>query len=236
MASKLPARRPTAHPPALITSSLAALEQLLGGRAVLVAALAHAPKSKDVDYLLGLLGDPDHATLSLADLCAMGGITAGELIDSFKAGELNRAQAISTREVGKALPGVVADTMRLAAPYTDTCYRCQGTGTYTPEPTKEEPNPSPGPCDTCRGSGQLVYKGDLDHKKLALELGKMTSKSSGVNVQVNQQNNAFQFGTAGGALEKLQEATDRILYRGERMGPPTTVPPVVEGEVAEDGR
>jgi hypothetical protein len=219
--------------PPLVEASLRAFESAIGGREVLVAALAHAPKSKDVEYVLGLIGDPTNRFLSLAELCATGGITVGELIEGFKAGELNRAQAEATRAIGQSLAGVVADTMKLAAPYEDDCYGCLGTGTRVPEPTEEEPNPGPGPCSLCTGTGRLRFEGDLEHKKLALELGKLTSKGSGVSLQVSQTNNHLHLGAAGGALEKLQEATDRILYGGDTPSPVAQLEAgeVVEGEV-----
>lgn len=224
------ARRPhsrTVAPPAFVTTSLARLEEQMGGREALVAALAHAPRTTDVDYVLGLLGDPGHAKHTLAYLCAMGGITAGELLDAYKAGELNRAQVLSTRIIGQSLPATVADTMLKSAPYEATCYRCRGTASYVPEPTKEVPNPPPGPCDVCQGTGVLVVDGDLEHKKLALELGQMTAKSGGINLQVNQQSTTF-VGTVAGSLERTQAATDRILY-GDGDGE------VLDGELTDSG-
>jgi hypothetical protein len=116
-------------------------------------------------------------------------------------------------------------------------------GQVTHDPTEAVPNPGPEPCETCRGSGRLYYDGDLEHKKLALELGKMTAKGGGVNLQVNQQTNSFNFGASGGALEKLQEATDRILYGGEASPLAQTVleaevvdPPPTESQLDTDWR
>lgn len=213
-----PSARAMTKPAALVTRSLATLERELGGRNALVAALAHAPKSRDLEYVLGLVGDPSFSALPLAEICAMGGITPGELLDGYKAGQLQRAHALSAKLVGEQLPGVVADTLRLAQPHEDTCHGCQGTGSVTPEPSKREPNPRPQPCPLCAGSGVLIYAGDLDHKKLALELGRLTSKHGGVSVQVDARS-AHVYGggggeAAGGTLEQLQLATDRILYGG----------------------
>lgn len=218
-------------PAALVTASLASIEHAIGGREALVAALLHAPKTKDVEYVVGLLGDPMRKGDSLAVLCVAGGITPGELLAAYKAGEINRAQALSAYEVGKALPEVVRDTMRLAATYEDDCLACQGLGQVTPEPTSEQPNPEPVDCPQCQGGGRLRYDGDLEHKKLALGLGKLLEKGGGINLQVNQQQNSFHGGVAGGALEAMQAATDRVLYGDgvievEAVPVPPAEPPV----------
>lgn len=203
-------------PPAGVSRSLAKLEQDLGGRAALVAALSHAPKSRDLDYVLGLIGDPGLARLSLAEICAAGGITAGELIEGYKAGMLARAHALSSKLIAEQLPDVVADTLRLSKPHEGTCHVCQGITTITPEPSKAVPNPEPVLCPVCGATGILIYPGDLDHKKLALELGKLTSKGGGVSVQVDARSAHLHSSgeAAGGSLEQLQLATDRILYGG----------------------
>lgn len=203
-----------AAPPALVTTSLAKFEESLGGREVLLAGLAHAPRTKDLDYVVGLLGDPDNRRVPLALLLAQGGITAGEVLDAYKAGELNRGQAGAAKFIGEGLPGVVADTFKRAAPYVAVCYQCQGTTQITPEPSEADPNPEPVDCPLCAGKGELLYQGDLEHKKLALEIGKLLSKGGGVQVAVNQQVGVG--GAAvGGSLEALQRATDDLLYGGK---------------------
>lgn len=244
MPPKALAKRRIALPPAQVSISLAALEEAIGGRAALVAALSHAPKSRDLAYVLGLIGDPFEAKTDLATLCAQGGITAGELIDAYKAGEINRAQAVATSKVGAKLAEVAEDTMRLSLTHAVVCGVCRGVGQLTPEPSKQQPNPSPVPCEQCGGSGQDVVGGDLEHKKLALEMGKLLQKGGGVNLQVHQQV-GVQVGSAGGALERLQAATDQILYGDHSPSPldaevvdsePMTDPdaPVEEGDWREE--
>lgn len=235
MGRNLPARRPPTEPPALVTTSLKALEEAIGGREALVAALAHAPRSKDLDYLLGLLGDPTESGKSLAYLCAAGGVTAGELLDAYKSGIVAQAQARSMPSVAEGLPKVVADTFRRAAPYVDTCYQCKGLGTFVPEPSAEEPDPVPLDCPVCGTKGILTYPGDLEHKKLALTLGGFGKAGSGVNVQVDNRQVHLHGGPAGGSLEKLQEITDRLLFgEGPLLSGGDRAPRVVEGEVAQD--
>lgn len=231
MASTALAKRKAA-PPARVTEQLALLEEAIGGRDALVAALSHAPKSRDLTLILGLVGNPLEAKTPLAVLCAEGGITAGELIEAYRAGELHRAQALAIAKVGQHLPAVAEDTMRLALPHCVTCGTCRGTGSWTPEPTKKQPNPAPEPCELCTGTGQLTLGGDLDHKKLALEMGKLLPKGGGgLSIAVNQQL-GISFGSAGGALEKLQAATDQILY-GEAPPVSLSSPATLDAEVLE---
>lgn len=188
--------------------------------------------------MLGLVGDPRNLHLPLASICAMGGITAGELLEAYKSGEILRGHVLATRAIVAGLPAVISDTMRLAAPYEDTCYGCQGLGQVTPDPTKKVPNPEPETCETCQGSGRLLYKGDLDHKKLALELAQMTSKGGGgVSVQIDQRQAHLHAGgeAAGGTLEALLQASDRILYGdggAAPAAPAAPAPEVVDGEVS----
>lgn len=221
--------RPTPEPPALVSAQLSRLETQLGGRDVLIAALSHAPKSRDLSYLLGLIGDPRHTRIPLAKICAMGGITAGELIEAYKSGELNRAQALAIGKVGAKLPEVAEDTMRLALTHTSLCTVCYGHGDLPGIPTAEDPTPTRESCEVCQGSGEVLVGGDLEHKKLALEMGRMLQKGGGVNLQVNQQV-GVQLGGAGGALEKLQAVTDQILY-GEGGGVPVEEAAILDAEV-----
>lgn len=215
------------EPPAMVVSQMAELEKAIGGRQALVAALSHAPRSKDLDLVLGLVGDPAHDGESLAYICSLGGIPVGELLSAYRAGEIARAQVLATQKVGAALAAVVEETMTLAGPHTALCDACEGTGTITPEPSKKNPNPSPETCRACKGKGERFYAGDLEHKRLALEMGQMAGlKGPGVNIAVTQNNANFAGSAAGGALERLQTATDQILY-----GEGSQVP--IDGEVSE---
>lgn len=208
--TKALAARPLPEPPALVAATLAEIEKAVGGRDALVAALAYAPKGKDASYVLGIIGDPRNSARSLAQCCAMGGITPGELLTLYKAGAVHCAQALSTKLVAQELPGVVADTLRKAVPHEGICPTCEGLTTVVASPTKRVSNPEPQTCPSCKGKGVVPVDGEIEHKKLALELGQLTSKGAGVNLTVNQQNNSF--GGVGGALEHLQAASDRILY------------------------
>lgn len=224
----------------MVSASLATLEAAIGGREALVAALLHAPKSRDLDYLLGLLATEAtkvrapwaKGPSSLADLCAQGGITPGELIAAYRAGELNRAQALATQKIGAHLAEVAEDTMLRALPSEGVCERCDGTGTFVPEPSKKVPNPEPEPCRRCQGTGRIVYLGDLEHKKLALDMGRLVQKGGGVSLNVQQQVGVFTGAAAGGSLERMQAATDAILY-GDGAAEPPEAQALLEAEVIE---
>lgn len=229
--------RHLALPSPLEEQSLALIEKTLGGREALVAALSHAPKSRDLDYLLGLIGDPSQARVPLGHLCAQGGVTPGELLAAWRSGEILRGHVLATKQIVEALPGVVADVVKRAAPYEDTCTGCQGTGAVTPEPTKKVPNPAPAPCPACLGGGVLTFDADLDRAKLVLDLAQLTPKSPGVVID-NRQAHLHGGGgaSAGGTLEALMAASDRILY-GEVDDRPLAAPPAapvappIDGEV-----
>ena len=235
--------KPSLNPAPLVAKSLATLEKEVGGREMLVAGLLHAPASEDLSFLLGLLGDPLNAKEPIAKLCALsGGIKPGEMLDAYKAGELNRAQAVATSRIGKSLAAVAEDTMRRSLPHEQICAVCTGTGTQVPEPSKAQPNPTPAPCPACRGTGQTPCEGDIEHKKLALDMGKLLQKGGGPLVNVNQQVGML-FGTTGGALEQLQAATDQILYGDQPVGPPEESPAeidtqeaILEGDWREEGQ
>lgn len=217
--------RALAAPSPLEEQSLALIEQTLGGREALVAALSHAPKSRDLEYLLGLIGDPEHAKTPLGYLCAQGGVTPGELLAAWKSGEILRGHVLATKQIVAALPGVVEDVLKRAAPYEDTCTSCQGVGQVTPEPTKKVPNPEPQTCPACNGGGKLLYPADFDRVSLVMELAQLTSKGGGVQVNLSQQTANFHGGSAGGTLEAMMAAADRVLYGeadqipGEAEGP-----------------
>lgn len=206
------ASRPLALPPPLLEASLARVEWTLGGRDTIIAALNHAPKSRDLAYLCGVIGDPAQANRPLARICAEAGITGGELLSAVRAGMVAAGGLFATKQVMDGLPAVVADVMLTAAPHEGTCGSCQGLGQVTPEPTKKVPNPEPKSCPVCTGTGRLLYPADTEKVKIALDLAQLTSKSGGVNVLVDQRQAHLHGESAGGTLEQLMAASDRLLY------------------------
>lgn len=212
MAKTRALQKKAAQYPTLVVRELDTLEKQLGGRQALVSLLSLAPLTKDLQYVLGLLGDPQNQQLTLASICAQGNLLPGDLLKYLGAAALHRGQTIAKKTIGEHLPAVVADLMKKAAPYRNPCYGCQGTGSTTPEPTPDQPNPSPQPCETCNGVGELIYQPQLEVQRLAIEMGGLSQKGGGIAI-LNQQLNLPQAGSAGaGALEQLQSLTDQILY------------------------
>lgn len=207
----------------LVVKELHAIEESVGGRAAVVGLLSLAPLTKDLQYVLGILGDPQQQGKSLAECCALANVLPGDLLKHLAAAALVRGKIQAAQRIGSGIPAVIEDIMRRAAPYEEACADCQGTASITPDPTPETPNPVPQPCDTCRGSGRLRYLPTLETQKLAVELAQLLPKSGGLQIAVQQNNHQGSTGggTMGmGALERLQLATDRVIYEGEGRGRP----------------
>lgn len=233
--SDLPAPQPRREVPAgqYIAQSLEEFEDQCGGRQSLIAGLIFAPKSRDLEYLLGIIAQPANLREPLAVLCQGAGVRAGELLEAYRQGILAHAQTLSTIKIAEALPGVAADTMKLAAPWEGTCTNCQGLGTVVPDPTEDVPNPDPAPCPVCTGLGRLTFEGDLEHKKLALDLGRLLPKAGGISQSV-QVGIGVQGGGLGGSLENLQTAVDAVLYGDSPSGADLSTVQVQEGEILPD--
>ena len=217
-----------------VVSELETLERDLGGRQTIVGFLALAPLTPDLAYILGLLGDPAHGRKSLAEICAYGNILPGQLLAEIEKAAHLRGRVLSAQVVSQRLPAVVADVMRKAAPYEGACGECLGTGSITPDPTPEVPNPSHGPCEVCKGTGKLCYEPQLRHQELALEMGRMLPKSSGLQIIQNNTNTSGGSGggLGSGALERLTQLTDKLLYGDEALAPPIDAEPLTPAEDA----
>lgn len=213
--------------PLVVRQELTALETSFGGRPTLVHLLSLAPLTTDTRLLLGVLADPKSDACSLATLCARAGILPGDLLRLLGAAALHRGQTLARHKIGEHLAAVTADLMTKAQPYEEACSGCLGVGTITPDPTPEQPNPSPGPCDTCKGSGRLRYQPTFERQKLALEMGGLLPKAGGISITQQNLQVASAGASSGGALEQLQLATDKLLYgEGAPTGP-------VEGELLD---
>lgn len=217
-----------------VVKELAQIETDVGGRAALVGMLALAPLTKDLQYVLGLLGDPQRKGESLAELCAAANVLPGELLKHLAQAAMQRGRILAAQRIGAGMPAVVEDIMRRAAPFEDACHACLGTGSVVPDPTPETPNPVHQPCETCQGAGKLKYQPDLERQKLAVELSQLLPKGGGIQIAM-QQNNVPGGGSGStlgmGSLERLQMATDRILYGDELPGASMADP----GDLEPDG-
>jgi len=211
-----------------VVTELQKIEEELGGRTQLVGMLTLAPLTPDLRYVLGMLGDPNQRTASLAEICARGNILPGDLLRHLASAVMLKGKLKASQKIAAGIAAVTEDVMRRAAPYEAPCNGgCQGTGTITPEPTPAAPNPSPGPCEVCQGTGRLIYSPDLERQKLAIDMAQLLPKG-GIQIGLQQTVNQAGSSSGGGAFEKFQEATDRVLYgSGEQ-------PPVVDGALTED--
>lgn len=223
-----------------VVQQLTAIEADLGGRRELVGMLVLAPLTPDLRYVLGLLGDPQNQGRTLAQICAQGNVLPGDLLKQLAGAALLRGKVLASQKIGQGIARVAEDIMTRAAPYEDACHACAGTGSVTLDPTPAVPNPSPGPCEVCRGCGKLTYRPDLERQKLAVEMAQLLPKSGGI--QIAQINAPGQEGaTGGGSLEAIQQLTDRLLYGvGTPEVPQAEEDPesrveVVEGEITGAG-
>lgn len=223
------ARRAAKQFPATVVQELEAIEASLGGRQEIVGMLVLAPLTPDLRYLLGLLGDPRSATQSLAEICTLANVLPGALLKHLGEAALLRGKVLASQQIGLGIAAVTGDVMRRAAPYEEVCNAgCQGTGTITPDPSAAQPNPVPTPCETCLGTGRLRYQPDLERQKLAIEMANLLPKSGGINIA--QINAPAAGGTGEGALEKIQQLSDQILYGASGGGAAA-----VDGELTEVG-
>jgi hypothetical protein len=204
-------------------AEVAKLEARIGGRDVLIGALATATLDKPGNRLLHMLADPSNANAPLLELCRAAGLRPGALIEAVSQG-LTAASHLEARVlVAQGTPAVVRDVMVKAAPREETCYDCGGTQTKTPDPTDEVPNPSPEPCATCNGRGTLAYAADPEARKLALDLSGLLPKAGGISITNTQQLANVVAGGGSGDGDRLQEAMDQILFGG---GPAAALPPI----------
>lgn len=200
------------------------LEARIGGRDVLIGALATAPLDKAGTRLLHMLADPSTAKEPLLSLCRAAGLRPGQLIEAVSQG-LTAASHLEARVlVAQGTPAVVRDVMRKGAPRQETCYACLGVGQITPDPTPEVPNPEAETCTTCNGRGQLAHEADPEARKLALDLSGLLPKAGGISITNTQQLANVVGGSGSGDGDKLQEALDQILFGGH--APAAALPPI----------
>lgn len=216
-------------PAPLLPLAQAAIDQLrtleaeIGGREVLLGALALAPLTRDGKYFLGMLGDPARANSSLLELCQEAKLLPGSVLAWITAGLTAGSHLRAQVHIARGTPKVVADVMKRGAPFQDPCGACQGLGTLPPaEPSDADPNPSPKVCETCQGTGQLLYPAEPEARKLALDLSGLLPKSGGISI-TNQQVAVAQAGGSGGDLDRLQAGLDQVLYGSQGSAPPIDV-------------
>lgn len=234
------ARRPQLTPEAL--TELNQLEELLGGRAEIIASLVTAPASDGLTWVIGLLADPERQGQTLAEICAEGRILPTDLLEALIQGKRARSKVYATHLATADTARIVRDVVLKAAPHEDRCYGCKGRGVLPGIVTPEDKDPVERTCETCNGVGTLYYPADEDARKLALELSGLLAKGgAGVAITVNAQQKTLNLVGGGGGMAGdgvgLQEAIDQILYGGAATGDadvdegPGAVPLILDAEV-----
>ncbi len=208
-------RKVTRSYPSTVVEELHTVEAQLGGRQAVVGLLALAPLTPTLRYILGMLGEPRFASQSLAEICSTGNILPGELLQHLASAALLRGKTIAAQRIGMAVPAVVEDVLKRATPYEEACSGCQGIGTRVADPTPDTPNPAPVACETCGGTGRLIYQPDLEVQKLALDLAQLLPRSGGMQIQnIASGGSGHQQQQTGGfgVFAQISALSDRILY------------------------
>ena len=226
-------------------AALARIEEHLGGRAGLVAALVLAPQSDALDRFLALLaidprgaGPKHHANARqvrhLADLCVSAGVLPRDVLKWVEQGQQAESLALSKAAAYKEAPLVAADVMRKAQPHERLCEDCHGRG-YRNRLQQDvddddkpigEPRLVRFPCTECEASGYVQTEAKTADVETALELAGLVAKSAAVQVTTTQQLNV-NANLLHGSLPTLQRAVDQILH-GDAFA---DEPPAIEAEV-----
>jgi hypothetical protein len=208
---------------ALADEGVAVFEQIIGGRKKLTDALAVASTDADVARVTDLLLDPRYERHNLRSLCKMVGLTVADLLTAYRKAAIIQAHIQSAPIIAGKLIGVVEDLMTRAQPHYLPCPICRGTGTVVPEPTRDNPNPSPRPCQNCV-DGQVYTLPDLDRQKLALEISELIKPRAGITLNqaniVGSGNGGGDARALGGSLEQLQQAVSDVLFPSNRSRAP----------------
>ena len=204
-----------------VSRALAALEQTFGGRDGLITLLACAPHDDRLDYVLNLLADPLAADRPLADCCALGNVSPGELLQHLKAGSVLYTQALSARHLPAHVPQAVEDVLTIAHVHEGVCDACLGVGTIMIVPSRRrrsksraddavEDGPRTESCRDCAGTGVKTYPADPDARAIALELAGLLKAASPLALSfVSQQ--VVDLGPGGGRIERFQQAVAAAL-------------------------
>ncbi len=196
--------------PDVLHQTLHAYEAAMGGRQALIQALSVGENDPEVEEVLVALALPEHDALSLATICARAGITPGQLFRAVQAAALARAKVLATLTVADRTPEIVRQALDHAVLHEEVCESCNGTGTYTADPTPRNPNPQPQPCTSCRGLGVLKVGPTIEHQKMALEMAGLLKKAAGINVNNNMITPPAP--RPSDSLDALQQAISDVMY------------------------
>ena len=168
--------------------------------------LGHFPENAKAEKLLALLSNPLFERATIGKLAVMSGMPAAELILLFTSAK--KAEGII--RMGRKLPDVMEETADDALSHQVPCERCGGAGRV-----------KDGSCKSCKGKGVIVVKGDLDNRKLVLEMaGLIGKRAPGQAIQIN----------VGGP----QSLETRVGLAQQLLSEPTTEGEVVDAESVEE--
>lgn len=215
-------------------SAINTFETQLGGRESLVEILSQADSTPDIQDLLAWLGNPDFAHESLATICRMANMTAGDVFSAYERALQLRARVLARIPIAEKLPGVVTKAMDNAVEHQIRCETCHGRG-------KVERKRKMGEneiyevvdCYPCEGTGKITVEPDLAQQKLALELGEFCEKA-GLTIQnQNLQDNSktVNVGSLGTSLAQLQANAAAHAFAPAATARPSAPP--VEGELVD---
>lgn len=189
-------------------AAFAAIERELGGRQRLVSILSSAQFPKAESTVVGMIADPENDDVSLAKVCALGGVPLSKLLKMFKEATLARGQLLSLSRIAEKLPDVAAAVMDDAIPGERPCPTCNGLTTVMMSVGGPDAAPTAVPCGNCKGTGLVRFVPDHDVQKTALQLGGLLQKGGNITQIVAQQNN----GGGTGSFDDLVGALDKVIY------------------------
>ncbi len=176
------------------------IEEAIGGRNSAIEILGLAPLDKKQEHFLRLLCDPIREHDSIAVITRDAGLLPSQVIQLFREASFAKAHALSMTQLAERIPDIVQDLTKRSTDAVVTCPDCMGEGS---ESEIE-------PCARCHGRGLVIREGDLDHKKVALELGGLLKKGTGVNVNVQQNN--ISASAPGAFFSRFVKASDKDAY------------------------
>ncbi len=123
--------------------------------------LGYFPENAKAAKLLALLADPFFNRATLGKLSVMSGLSTAELTLFFN----NSRKQEGIVRMSQKLPDIMEETADDALSSLAPCERCGGEGQKKDKP-----------CKSCEGKGFVKVKGDLDNRKLVLEMAGLIGK------------------------------------------------------------
>jgi hypothetical protein len=220
-------------------SAIATFETQLGGREALVEILSQADSSKEITDLISWLANPDFKGDSLASICRMANLTAGDVFMAYERALQLRARVLARIPIAEKLPDVAKKAMEKALTHKIKCEQCRGRGKVERKLKRGENEVyEVVDCYPCDGTGKIEVEPELDQQRLALELGEFCQKS-GLTIQnTNSVDNSKTLvnNTLGATLAQIQASAAKSAFTVAATAPtvqPSPASPSVDGEVVD---